>query len=247
MAVGQGNKFVSNVYGIDKKVDSLPCFIYEKAELDTFLFNNQIIPPEEEQWGINFYVDVSFFLDTLGKPNKIVISKVNARINRETTVKDHDHMDSLQVYFCKESARLIMLTEGMWLVNSKTCNNKINMMIPFETEEYDAKNIKALEPKWANERAFEYWPQNTGEIKTSKNIYRYYDFGVKKLSENKLLIAKKYFQQALKIKKDDIDALYNLGICYVKLNDYDNACKLWKTGQSYGDSGVDDLIKKYCK
>ena len=245
---GQPKLFVTTIKGIDAKVDSLPYFIYEKAELDTFFLNNQIIPVEEEIWGINVYVHASFFIDTLGNPNNIIIYKVDININELTELKKYEYIDTMKVYFSKESARLIMLTEGMWSANSSNYKNKLNIIIPFKTEAYYDKNRKAHQPDYSTSQGgitHDYIKQ--GQIKTSYNIYNYYDFGVKKLEENKIVIAQKYFEQALKVKKNDVDALYNLGVCYFKQKKKEKACDSWIAAWQLGDKGAQALLEKHCK
>ena len=245
---GQKNKsFNTTVRGINDKVDSLPCFIYEKVDLDTFLLNNQIIPLQEEVWGINVYVYLTFYVDSVGKPNQIKIFKVDVKINELTQLNNYDHADTMKVYYSKESARLIALTEGMWLVGPSNYKNKLNIIIPFRTEAYYDKNRKALQPNHNVSGNIRYETVYQGDVKTSKNIYKYYDFGVEKLNQNKLVIAQRYFEQALKVKKDDIDALYNLGICFFKENKKNKACDNWILGWQLGDKGAQELLEKYCK
>jgi tetratricopeptide (TPR) repeat protein len=244
----QDGFFITNINGINNRIDSLPCFIYEKAELDTFLFNNQIMRPVEEEWGVNIYVNASFLLDTLGVPHDIKVIKINIRLNDETKIIKDTYADTVKRYYSKETARLIMLTQGLWNVDSKNSKNKLNILVSYKTEAYDDKNRDALRPNHNFKgKNVDFVPHNQGEVKTSKNIYKYYDFGVQKMAQNKTIIAKKYFEQALKVKANDLDALYNLGICYFKLKDNINACKSWRTGLSYGDSGVQELLDKYCK
>lgn len=246
---GQKNFFfITNVKGINDKIDSIPYFIYEKPELDSFLLNNQIIPAQEEIWGINVYVYASFFVDTLGNPYQIKILKVDVKINELTELNNYDYLDTMKVYYSKESARLITLTEGMWHSNSYNCKNKINIIIPFRTEAFENKNRKALKPDRDHRPGEIYYDYSSqGEIKTSKNIYKYYDFGVGKLNQNKLIIAQKYFEQALLVKKNDVDALYNLGVCFYKENKKDKACDNWILAWKLGDSGAQELLERYCK
>lgn len=246
--LGQKNKeFVTNIKGINNRVDSLPCFIYEKTELDTFLLNNQILLPQLEIWGVNVKISASFLVDTLAKPYGIVVSNVNVKINALTEMKDEKSAATIKEYYSKESARLIALTEGMWLANSSNYKNKLNIILAFNTDAYDAKNQEALKIDHDHKPGDIYKDtRKQGEAKSILNIYNYYDFGVKKLNQNKLLIAQKYFEQALKIKNDDIDALYNLGICFIKQKKRDQACESWNKGKQFGDKEVQGLLDRYC-
>jgi tetratricopeptide (TPR) repeat protein len=242
-----GSFTYSNVRGVNLKSDSLPYFIYDKAELDTFLMNNQIIPKEEEIWGVNVRVYISFLVDTLGKPYDLKVPKVDIKINGQTRVVNENHLDTLTKYYSRESSRLIYLTDGMWISNKYNTKKRLNLIIPFETEAYDEKNFAMLKPNKGTIRRPVYEQGSQGEVKTALNIYKYYDFGVQKLNEDKILIAQKYFEQALKVKNDDVDALYNLGICFFKEKKKDKACDAWIKGWQLEDKGAQELLEKYCK
>jgi tetratricopeptide (TPR) repeat protein len=239
----------SNVRGVDSKTDSLPYFMYDKVDLDSFLLNNQIISPELEWWGINTHVYMTFNVDTLGKPYDLRILKIDVKVNDLTVAKSEYAVDSVKKYLRFESSRLIYLTEGMWIANSNNFNNRLNIILSFRTEAYDDKNAYGLKARHNNRRPGDvvYDYSHQGEIKSVKKIYKYYDFGVQAMNKNKLLIAQRYFEQALKVKNDDVDALYNLGVCFFKEKKKDKACDTWIRGWQFGDKGAQELLEKYCK
>jgi tetratricopeptide (TPR) repeat protein len=237
----------SNVKGADSKSDSLPYFIYLKQDLDTFLLNNEIISAAEERWGVNVYVSASFLVDSAGKPTNIIVHKVDIKLNSQTKYANEHYSDTITKYYSQESARLINLTEGMWVASQANSKHRLSIIIPYRSEAYDEKNQKRLETKYDSRGRVIYEPTTVGDVKSVLNVYHYYDFGVQKLNEGKLLIAERYFEQALKVKRDDLDAWYNLGICFFKEKKREKACDAWMNGWKLGDKGAQELLEKYCK
>jgi len=240
--------FITNIKGSENSTDSLPHFLYTKAELDSFLLCNSIIPIEDESIGMSVHVYTSFFVDTLS--NLLDINVSNVDIKTTAMFVQKYSMDSVKVYYAKESKRLISLTKDLWVVNKTNSKNRLNIIIPFISESYEQKRKDALKPSsydYGKLIKYDLYNKNVRGAKKGYRIINYYDLGVKKMNQNKLLLAKKYFEQAIQIKADDIDAYYNMGICYLKLNDNPHACKCWEMGQKLGDTGVLDLINKYCK
>lgn len=74
----------------------------------------------------------------------------------------------------------------------------------------------------------------------------YYNAGVKNVSNNQLNLAVENFTRCLNLTSGDIDALYNLGTVYFKLNEKEKACETWNKIKALGKPDADDLIKQYC-
>jgi TonB family protein len=89
----------------------------------------------------------------------------------------------------------------------------------------------------------------TYKIKANKkaSTYYFYDEGVKCFEKLKYKTAIDLFQAALSITNNDVDALYNCGVCYSKLNDFENACKCWHKIKAMNLNDANQLIKDNCK
>lgn len=74
----------------------------------------------------------------------------------------------------------------------------------------------------------------------------YYNIGVKNTTNNELSLAAQNFHYCLRINPKDIDALYNLGTVYFKLNEKEKACEIWSRIKALEKPDADDLIKQYC-
>jgi TonB family protein len=74
----------------------------------------------------------------------------------------------------------------------------------------------------------------------------HYNLGVKKSEENNYEEAVTEFTNTLKYLPEDIDALYNRGIMYYKLNKNELACNDWKKIKELESPSADELLKKYC-
>jgi len=75
----------------------------------------------------------------------------------------------------------------------------------------------------------------------------FYNEGVKCFEKLKYKTAIDLFQAALSITNNDVDALYNCGVCYSKLNDFENACKCWHKIKAMNLNDANQLIKDNCK
>lgn len=87
---------------------------------------------------------------------------------------------------------------------------------------------------------------NVYVVDSRKEGTYYYNEGVKKFGEEKYEDALKDFEKALKAYPKDIDALYNKGVCLVKLKKNKEACEAFQLIKSLGIKDADDLIKKFC-
>ncbi|MEO8147960.1 MAG: TonB family protein [Bacteroidia bacterium] len=55
-----------------------------------------------------------------------------------------------------------------------------------------------------------------------------------------------YYSEAIQINRADSDALFNRGICYLKLNDSIRACNDWHSLKQLGSDIADKAISRYC-
>lgn len=76
---------------------------------------------------------------------------------------------------------------------------------------------------------------------------KYYNSALKDFEAGKYYEAKEKYLKAYKYNSRDIDAVYNLGVTYIKLNQKDSACFYWNEMKiKFATSEADALIKKYC-
>lgn len=74
----------------------------------------------------------------------------------------------------------------------------------------------------------------------------YYNLGVKYSESKKYELAIENFTNCLKYNPEDIDALYNRGTMFLKINLTEKACIDWKKIKELGKNDADELLKKYC-
>lgn len=74
----------------------------------------------------------------------------------------------------------------------------------------------------------------------------YYNLGVKAYGAGKYDEAVNYYKKVITINPSDIDALYNCGAAYFKLNEKQSACEMWNKIKSLGKPDANELLQKYC-
>ena len=237
---GQKSKdFVENITGVDTKVDSLPFFMFSKAEYDSLIFRTIVLPTEADMLGINSYMKMEFKVDINGNVKNVKVLDQNTQTNHSIEAVNSNVVFEMNKAFFEQAKLAIMETSGLWVLNSpsdttKCLYAKINMVSEQYKVSDDRKNIpsKGL---------------SVGAPMSQVKIKELYNVGVSKMGVAKYKLATAYFLAAIHYTSTDIDAYYNLGVSYVKQNDFGNACKAFKAGRDHGDDGVGDLIKKYCQ
>jgi tetratricopeptide (TPR) repeat protein len=241
-----------NVRGIENFVDSIPHFMFDKKELDTFFILTSRIPIEADMDGINGFVKLSFRVDSNNEINSIEVIDLNAIINQDLyRWRSDSSASSIRIFYKNEAIRMLKSTNRLWahgVKSGKYCNSKVIMDFNFKTEAYetnqknvedmrrDARNGAHVNLKWACGAPVNY-------IKLKGN----YDFGVRKMNLKEYELAILYFKEAIAYNSKDIDAYYNMGAAFMKLNKKNEACDSWKNGKENGDSEVQSLIDKFCK
>lgn len=74
----------------------------------------------------------------------------------------------------------------------------------------------------------------------------FYNDGTILLNEKKIMDAVSYFRNAVMLNTYDEQALFNLGVCYLKLGDTAKACASWIKSQRNGSTLGDKAIQKCC-
>jgi tetratricopeptide (TPR) repeat protein len=73
-----------------------------------------------------------------------------------------------------------------------------------------------------------------------------YNKGVEKLQANKIEIAGKYFEESIRFNPLFIDALFNLGVVYKRMDRIDDACSMWLKASRLGDAEAGSLYNQNC-
>ena len=226
----------ANVKGSESFVDSVPHFMYEKAELDTFLIFCARIPWNAERYGINCTVKMAFRVDSNRRITNADVLHSEIFLNSKVQFSDYNTVDTAKALYEKEAERLLMLTDGLWIPGNKEgeyTDHKVVIDINFNTEAYDKNN------DWRYKFV-------KGGISNQVKQKYFYDYGVKKMNQKKLHAAILYFNEALRVNPGDLDALYNSGIAYKKTGNLNKACESWRKGGSLGDAEAQKLADKYC-
>ncbi|MBN8692589.1 MAG: tetratricopeptide repeat protein [Bacteroidetes bacterium] len=237
------NESVTDYYS---KVDSLPFFLYEKAELDTFIALNRVIPVTAEIYGVKCEAHVGFKVDAKNNINSLKNYYTDIVFPKNVVMNDYKYYDSLKLFFEKETQRLIMATDGLWFSDSLKCKGEIKYKIFYISDGYNKLN-KNADNAYFNTKG-NTAPKNIelgspASLLVKKDLYNY---GVRKFSIKRTLLAKAYFVEAIKYYPKDIDAHYNLATCYLKLKDQQKACYHWNKCLELGDKEVQTEINKYC-
>lgn len=125
--------------------------------------------------------------------------------------------------------------------------SSVYTMPPFKPATKDGKNVAAqfnLPIKFPLDKKSHNLYRNE---KQQEDINKFYNDGVKNVSENKNEEAVENFKKCLTLNPNDIDALYNIGATYLKLNEKNKACENWNKIKLMGKPDADELIKQYCK
>jgi tetratricopeptide (TPR) repeat protein len=236
LTMAQRRKDVTeNVTDFYSKNDTLPFLKFEKAELDTFINLNMRLPVMAEKYGINYSVWVSFKVDRFGKVNSITQFSSDMMLPEgKIFVRGSDTEDRLRKEYKKETIRLITATESLWYSDSVRENRTIYKKLEYNSLSHDLLS--------GNNKLLASYDRN----RAINNKISLYELGVKKYAIKKTLLAKCYFEQSLQVFPKDIDAHYNLAMCYIKLKNNSKACEHLIKCLELGDKTVEEKIKTYC-
>ncbi|MBL7915226.1 MAG: hypothetical protein JNL49_09270 [Bacteroidia bacterium] len=77
-------------------------------------------------------------------------------------------------------------------------------------------------------------------------LNRYYNLGADLAGNGQFKEAIPYFNCVLENSPSDVDALFNRGICYLKIDENKKACSDWQTISNMGKPDANKLLLKYC-
>ena len=113
-----------------------------------------------------------------------------------------------------------------------------------------SKSIKYWKPARLNDKSVDVLHTETFQFisnpKFEKQYYNYRD-GVISMQRGDFLKAIDFFNETLNSDSEDKEALYQRGICYLKLNQYNKACSDWKRISELKSDKANNLIKEFCK
>ena len=219
-----------NVLDFYSKNDSMPFFIFERAELDTLLRVMSDFPMVAGAIGIKFKETIGFKIDRFSKINSFNHYKTDLIMPKDKAFLNDADQQKLYNSMKKENERIIKLSETLWFSDSLRENQEIiiNMFfIPNDIKKEEGKAVVFMSANLANANQI-------------------YNLGVRKFAVKKPLLAKIYFELTVKNNPKDVDAYYNLGSCWVKLKNNAKACENFKKCLELGDKSVEEQIKKYC-
>ena len=218
-------------------------FVYGDSELDSFIVDNFVRPDPCLEFGINYDAHVRFTVDT----NRQVLHPLILDI--QSTGKWSDSfkpkVDSLKPIVKEELLRVIKFSSGLWIprmVDGKKENDTIIYYFPLRTPEYYSR-MEGYRQFGIDILTMPYYiPFDV----PYDNPVKYYNLGVKKLTQKKFYTAIKYFQHSVNLGNMTKDAFYNLGVALHFNKEKDKACESWRKALSLGDDEAESLIEKYC-
>src|SRR5688572_27508406 len=200
-------------------------FSSSAAELDSFIKDNFIIPLAAQAYGIKASIKTTFIVDSMGQLMDVFISQVE--LNYFMLYEEEEGtFDALRKAFLNEAERVILFSEGLWTpanCDGKIISDSIKKDFEIIPENYSKREKDSRTPYSLGSNAM----GGVFEKVTHETPEKYYNNGVKKLTQKKYDIASKYFREAIQYKNDYIDAYYNLGIVELKLNNLKAACASW--------------------
>ena len=226
-------------------------FKYGDEELINLIKTNLILPYFSRYYGINGVVDLTVIIDTAGKFKEILINKETddpgVLLNSKHDFSYKDQENNLKGLFSEEAKKVVMLLSGLYepATNSGVhVKSAIALTITFSTLQYKKNQRdyqKQIHKKKINLTFGEY---ESVYYKGRDTLC--FNKGVQVLTDKKYDLASIYLKGAIKLNSKYIDAYYDLGVAYLKLNDITRACEAWKKAQELGDTEVQTLISKYC-
>lgn len=224
-------------------------FIFGLEEMNEFISNNLIVPRDARFYGINGEVKLQFLIDTAGGVGDIIVVDEYIDLGVALYVKEKYGSENFKGFFSDEGKRVVTLMNGLFVPakdSGKVVCSPQEIMLKFRTRQYDEN--KRQERKVKANQSSEFITWNFGMFTREELDYSRirYDYGVAKMQENKTLIACKYFEESIRINPLSIDALYNLGVSYIKLGRVDDACRVWEKASGLGDAEAGSLFNQFC-
>jgi tetratricopeptide (TPR) repeat protein len=219
-------------------------FVYGNAELDSFVYDNFVRPDFCLENGINFNITLRFTVDTLGMVSYVDVLSVEP-VSSKWTDRFKAKIDSLKPKIKEEAIRTFEFSSGFWIprkAGGKLENEIFTYSMELRTPEFYSKadgyrqfGIDVINMPY-------YIPLDVPYT----NAVKYYNLGVKKISQKKYYIAIKYLKHSISLGNRTKDVFYNLGVALLFNDEKESACKSWSKALELGDTEAQGLIDKYC-
>ncbi|MBL0341186.1 MAG: tetratricopeptide repeat protein [Bacteroidetes bacterium] len=161
---------------------------------------------------------------------------VKFMLTKEGELKDFVIIDSTNsVQLNQDVIKCLKLSKGLWhraTINEQFCD--ITIIV-------DVRLIAG------DSQLYGYYVESNFEYSKDAILFNnYYNIGSDLASKGLYQEALPYFDVLINQSTTDVDALYNRGVCHMKLGDMTKACADWQIIQNSGKSDADKLLLKYC-
>jgi len=195
-----------------------PSFGNGDEALKSYFLENIILKARDWKYEIRGVVSVTFTL------------------TKEGELRNFNTIDTSTSFQLNQNVvKCLKLSKGLWhkaTINDHFCD--INIVV-----------VVRLDSGGGGLYAY-YVNANFDYIEDGLLLNQYYNIGSDFASKGMYQEAVPYFDVIIKKTTSDVDALYNRGVCHMKLGDMSKACEDWQIIQNSGKPDADKLLLKYC-
>jgi tetratricopeptide (TPR) repeat protein len=225
-------------------------FLYSPEEQSAFISSNLIVPESARYYGINGDVTLTYVIDTLGDVVDGWMVTENLDFGNVLDLQEEVSEKELKGYFSNEALRVANLMSGLFepaMDQGRKVTTAQNITLLFRTKQYE-DNERDFRVQKNSQTDYRMVKFNFGTYTKEEPDYSLdrYNHGVKKMQEGKLDMSCIYFEEAVRMNPQNVDALYDLGIVYLKLSKTNEACLAWDLARQLGDNEARYLMEKYC-
>ncbi len=213
-----------------------------------FVRKNLSIPPLAKYYGVNAEVDMAIQIDPTGKVSnvKVIEERIDAPVEFGI---DEPVIRSLQGVFAIEAERILWLTDTLWIAptqDGKPVTSTQVLSFTFTTLQYvhNQDQVKNGEPlsfgSIENPNSGTPIPNNQ---RFNNNLYQ---MGTKLMISGNLKTAGRFFSYCVQINPEQVDAWFNLALCYKKTGLLKEACEAWAQAANLGDIEAKKLLVQFC-
>lgn len=143
-----------------------------------------------------------------------------------------------------------------FLINSKGAIDSIKIHKGINSK-FDKQFFRAVEKSSIYWRPAEYNGRSITVLHTEtfkfisnaifEQIYYNYQSGILEMQKGDFQSAIDFFNKCLEANSNEVDVLYNRGLCFYKLNQFEKACEDWKKIKGLNSNTANKLIEQFCK
>jgi len=214
-----------------------PQFQYEKVDFDT-LFAHYFKEPFPLSIASDYKIglQLKLLIDTSGNVVQVkfhefeLISSLNINNENPQGIKAYQAMrDSIR--------KIVYLTNGMWNCKLKKGEKqKTEVLVSTTLRKRSARVFNQTAEEQLNQKGTVIYYTQVRQKKINPDFY--YNYGVSLINKEKYELAIVYFKSVISSFPEDIDARFNIGVCYQKLGLNQEACKNWNECVKMGDKSV---------